>query len=339
MYWFPFGFKRDEYFRKQISNVTLFQTLWQCESKEVKVNNAHISSICLTFEPHYTYTLKIASTISELDKMLSPYRKDGKSIGFVPTMGALHKGHISLVSLSIHENDVTVCSIFVNPTQFNDPADLKRYPRPVDNDREMLEAAGCNILFTPSVEEMYPQNDYTLLNEDFGMLDKVMEGKSRPGHFAGMITIVSKLFNYVKPDKAYFGNKDFQQLTIVKYFVKKHRLPILIRECPISRDTDGLAMSSRNRLLTTEERRSAVFIPTTLYKVKEMWGKESVAALRAFVGSEFTKNTILKLDYFEIVHLDTLMPILDSFTKETPVIACIAAFAGKIRLIDNIRLQ
>ena len=283
--------------------------------------------------------MKVVATKYELEELLLPYRQDGKSIGFVPTMGALHMGHISLVNLSINENEVTICSIFVNPTQFNDPADLKRYPRPVASDREILETAGCNILFMPSVEEMYPHNDYTLLNEDFGMLDKVMEGKSRPGHFAGMITIVNKLFNYVKPDKAYFGNKDFQQLTIVKYFVKKHGLPILIRECPISRDMDGLAMSSRNRLLTIEERKAATLIPDTLYKVKDMWGNKSVAALKAFVDIEFAKNPILKLDYFEIVHFDTLMPIQEPVSIDIPVMAYIATFAGKIRLIDNIKLQ
>jgi pantoate--beta-alanine ligase len=283
--------------------------------------------------------LKIVATKSELEALLSPYRTNGKSIGFVPTMGALHKGHMSLIKLSLDENNVTVCSIFVNPTQFNDPADLKRYPRPVESDRQMLEEGGCDILFMPSVEEMYPNNDYTLLNEDFGMLDKVMEGKSRPGHFAGMITIVNKLFNYVKPHKAYFGNKDFQQLTLVKYFVKKHGLPILVRECPINRDTDNLAMSSRNRLLTEEERKAAVLIPTTLLKVYNLWGTRSVADLQVFVADEFNKAPVLKLDYFEIVHFDTLQPIVEPIDKNTPVIACIASFAGKIRLIDNIKLQ
>lgn len=254
-------------------------------------------------------------------------------------MGALHKGHMSLVNLSLNENDVTVCSIFVNPTQFNDPADLKRYPRPVESDRQLLEEGGCDVLFMPSVEEMYPGNDYTLLNEDFGLLDKVMEGKSRPGHFAGMITIVNKLFNYVKPDKAYFGNKDFQQLTIVKYFVKKHSLPIVIRECPISRDTDNLAMSSRNRLLTEEERKAAILIPNTLFKISNMWGHNSITDLKAFVTNEFAKEPILKLDYFEIVHFDTLQPVLEPVAKNIPVIACIAVFCGKIRLIDNSKLQ
>lgn len=305
----------------------------------LRVNHTYISSLSYTFEPHYTHILKIAATKSELEELLSPFRTIGKSIGFVPTMGALHKGHISLINLSIKENDVTICSIFVNPTQFNDPADLKRYPRPVDSDIELLEAASCNILFMPSVEEMYPNNEYVLLNEDFGMLDKVMEGKSRPGHFAGMITIVSKLFKYVKPDKAYFGSKDFQQLTIVKYFVKRRGLPIVIRECPISRDTDGLAMSSRNRLLTAEERKAAVLIPNTLYKIKEMWRKKTVPELKSFVEEAFAKHPILKLDYFEIVHFEELTPISEPVSLDTPVMVCIATFAGKIRLIDNIRLQ
>jgi pantoate--beta-alanine ligase len=292
--------------------------------------------ICLPFIPSF---LKIASTKSELEILLSPHREGKRSIGFVPTMGALHKGHITLVNLSTKENDVTICSIFVNPTQFNDPADLKRYPRPVDSDCEMLEVANCDILFMPSVEEMYPDNDYTLLNEDFGGLDKVMEGKSRPGHFAGMITIVNKLFLAVKPQKAYFGNKDFQQLSLVKYFVKKHGLPVIVRECPISRDTDGLAMSSRNRLLSTEERKAAGLIPDMLSKVKELWGTKNIRELNEIVESGFAGNPILKLDYFEIVHFETLMSLSEPISPEIPVIACIAVFAGKIRLIDNIRLQ
>jgi len=283
--------------------------------------------------------LKIVATKSELETLLSPFRANGKSIGLVPTMGALHKGHMSLIKLSMDENDITVCSIFVNPTQFNDPADLKRYPRPVESDCQMLEEEGCDVLFMPSVEEMYPNNDYTLLNEDFGMLDKVMEGKSRPGHFAGMITIVNKLFKYVKPHKAYFGNKDFQQLTLVKYFVKKHALPILVRECPISRDTDNLAMSSRNRLLSDEERKAATLIPTTLLEVYNMWGNRSIADLQAFVANEFAKEPVLRLDYFEIVHFDTLQPMEEPVAEDSHVIACIASFAGKIRLIDNIKLQ
>ena len=188
-------------------------------------------------------SVKVIQTVSELDKELDPHRAKEESIGFVPTMGALHKGHISLINIARSENKIVVCSIFVNPTQFNDPADLKRYPRPVDEDMRMLEAANCDILFMPSVEEMYPDGDFTTPKEDFGKLDKVMEGASRPGHFAGMITIVNRLFLAVKPNNAYFGQKDFQQLAIVKRFVEKHVIPINIKSCPIVRDVDGLAMS------------------------------------------------------------------------------------------------
>jgi pantoate--beta-alanine ligase len=309
--------------------------------------------------PHQSSVLKIIQTIADLDKALAPYRISGKKIGFVPTMGALHKGHISLIDFSRKECDVTVCSIFVNPTQFNDPKDLERYPRPMEEDAKMLREAGCDILFAPSVIEMYPTGDFSLLKEDFGNMDKVMEGKSRPGHFAGMITIVSKLFNAVKPTIAYFGSKDFQQYTLVSYFVKKHDLPITIKPCPIVREPDGLAMSSRNRLLSAEERKHAVLIPQTLFKVKEMWGKKSVTELKEFVQNEFAKNGFLKLDYFEISYADTLEPVqnthlqtLRSGQAQPPslliergkpkagvsIVACIAAFDGKIRLIDNIIL-
>ncbi len=258
-----------------------------------------------------------------------------KKIGFVPTMGALHKGHVSLIGIAKAENDVVVCSIFVNPTQFNDPKDLEKYPRPLEEDERMLQEAKCDVLFIPAVVEMYPNNDYSLLKEDFGMLDKVMEGKSRPGHFAGMITIVSKLFDAVKPNNTYFGSKDFQQLTIVKHYIKKHKLPITIRPCPIIREADGLAMSSRNRLLSAEERKHAILISQTLFKVKEQWGKKTVAELKDFVNSEFNRDGFLKLDYFEIADAETLEPVNE--VKQN-VVACIACYDGKIRLIDNIML-
>lgn len=255
----------------------------------------------------------------------------------MPTMGALHKGHISLIDIAKAENDVVVCSIFVNPTQFNDPKDLERYPRPLQEDERMLKAAHCDVLFIPSVAEMYPNNDYSLLKEDFGNLDKVMEGKSRPGHFAGMITIVGKLFNAVKPHKAYFGSKDFQQLAIVKHFVKKHKLPIHIVPCPIVREDDGLAMSSRNGLLSAEERKHATLIPNTLSKVKDLWGKRSVDEIKSFVQNEFTKDGFLRLDYFEISDAETLEPVTHPQPLSS-IVACIAAFDGKIRLIDNVIL-
>lgn len=269
-------------------------------------------------------------------------------------MGALHEGHISLIDLAKIENHVAVCSIFVNPTQFNDPKDLERYPRPLEEDEKLLKKANCDVLFMPSVQEMYPKGDYTTLNEDFGKLDKVMEGKSRPGHFAGMITIVSKLLNAVKPTIAYFGSKDFQQLTLVQYFVKKHNLPVIIRPCPIIREEDGLAMSSRNRLLSPEERKHALLISQTLFKVKEMWGSKTAAELKQFAMDEFAKDGFLRLDYFEIVYADTLEPVESthpqplSMNREgrnplagggVSVVACVAVFDGNTRLIDNVVLN
>jgi len=279
--------------------------------------------------------VKVANTIEELDAILEPFSVKDRPIGFVPTMGALHEGHLSLIKQAKTENEVVVCSIFVNPTQFNDPADLERYPRPLEEDKKMLESAGCDVLFMPSVAQMYPNDDYSTLNEDFGKLDKVMEGASRPGHFAGMITIVNKLFMAVKPHNAYFGQKDYQQLAIVRRFIEKHVIPINIISCPIVREPDGLAMSSRNRLLTPEERKRAVLIPQTMNKVKEMWNKNSVAEIKEFVQTEFAKEGYMKLDYFEIADARTLQPIED---RSKPAVACIAVFDGKIRLIDNVLL-
>jgi pantoate--beta-alanine ligase len=281
--------------------------------------------------------VKVAVTIEELDKILEPFSAKDRPIGFVPTMGALHEGHISLIKQAKAENEIVVCSIFVNPTQFNDPADLKRYPRPIEEDKKMLEAAGCDVLFMPTAEEMYPGGDYSTLHEDFDLLDKVMEGASRPGHFAGMITIVNKLFMAVKPHNAYFGQKDYQQLAIIKRFIEKHVIPINIVACPIIREPDGLAMSSRNRLLTPDERKRAVLISQTLFKVKDMWRKNSIADIKKFVEGEFVKDGYMKLDYFEISDAKTLQPLSGNGQDKSSV-ACIAVFDGKIRLIDNVLL-
>jgi len=279
--------------------------------------------------------VKLARTIAELNLILDPFRAKKANVGFVPTMGALHAGHISLIKLAKAENEMVVCSIFVNPTQFNDPKDLERYPRPIEDDKHMLEAAGCDVLFMPAVKEMYPDGDYSTLKDDFGTLDKVMEGISRPGHFAGMITIVNKLFMAVMPQNAYFGQKDFQQLSIVKNFIEKHTIPIRIIACPIVREADGLAMSSRNRLLNPDERKRAVIISQTLFKVKEMWSKTPVAEIKKFVEDVFTKEGYLKLIYFEIADTQTLQPIAGNAKQ---AVACIAVFDGKIRLIDNVLL-
>ncbi len=280
--------------------------------------------------------MKVAESIAELNNLLAPYRAKHAPVGFVPTMGALHLGHLSLIRQAKTTNDVVVCSIFVNPTQFNDLKDLERYPRPIEEDKRMLEEAGCDVLFLPTVKEMYPDGDFSTLKDDFGTLDKVMEGVSRPGHFAGMITIVNKLFMAVLPQNAYFGQKDYQQLSIVKYFIEKHSIPIQIIPCPIVREADGLAMSSRNRLLNPDERKRAVLISQTLFKVRDMWGTKPIADLRRFVEGEFEKDGYMKLIYFEIANTKTLQPVTDNAKQ---AIACIAVFDGKIRLIDNVLLN
>lgn len=282
--------------------------------------------------------MKVCNTIKDLEDTLSVYRIEKRTVGFVPTMGALHSGHLSLIAISKSENDVTVCSIFVNPTQFNNPVDLEKYPRTIDEDKRLLDHAGCNILFLPAVGEMYRNGDYSTIREDFGILDKVMEGKSRPGHFAGMITIVNKLFIAVKPDNAYFGKKDFQQLVLIRHFVNEHHIPVTIKACPVVRETDGLAMSSRNRLLSAEERKHAELISRTLFKVKSLWGVKTVAELKEFVEETFERDAFLKLDYFEIVNAGTLAEIQDTAASNEPAVACIAAYCGSTRLIDNVSL-
>src|SRR5690554_1193475 len=201
----------------------------------------------------------LVKTIKELKEYLGELRKNG-SVGLIPTMGALHNGHLSLVNEAVRENPVVVVSIFVNPTQFNDPNDLRRYPRNLDADLKMLEPTGCDLVFAPEAEEIYPEPDSYREKFDFGQLEKVMEGKHRPGHFNGVAQVVSKLFHIVEPNKAYFGLKDFQQLAIIKKMVQMLKMPVEIVPCPIIREESGLAMSSRNELLSAEERKNAALI-------------------------------------------------------------------------------
>lgn len=270
---------------------------------------------------------------SGLQKSIQEIRNTEKSIGFVPTMGALHKGHISLIKQSLLENDVTVCSIFVNPTQFNNPNDLLRYPRTIKEDLELLKEAGCNCVFVPSVEEIYPEPDTRIF--DFGNLDKVMEGRYRPGHFNGVAQVVSRLFEIVKPHKAYFGEKDFQQLAIIKALTRQLNLPVKIIPCPIIREKDGLAMSSRNKLLSIEHRKSAALISKTLFEaVKRKF--MSVQELVHWVINAVNSDNNLRVEYFEIVDFDSLKPIVTWEDSHKPI-GCIAVYAGDVRLIDNIR--
>ena len=280
--------------------------------------------------------MKVISTINELKSMLDECRAAGKSIGLVPTMGALHQGHASLVERSVKENDVTVVSVFVNPTQFNDKNDLKNYPRTLEADCALLEKVGATITFAPTVEEMYPTEDTRQFS--FAPIDTVMEGACRPGHFNGVAQIVSKLFYAVEPDKAYFGEKDFQQLAIIREMVRQLAFDIEIVGCPIVREEDGLAMSSRNTLLTAEERERALTISRALFASLEHAKENTLAATKAFVEDIINSTPGLELEYYQIVDGNTLQEISE-WDDCDYVVGCIALFCGKIRLIDNIKYK
>ena len=277
--------------------------------------------------------MRIISKIDELKKVISEYRNNGKSIGFVPTMGALHEGHISLVRRCIAENECCVVSIFVNPTQFNDKNDLKHYPRTPKEDCELLEEAGCNIVFTPEVEEMYPEEDKRVF--DLGSVAEVMEGKFRPGHFNGVAQIVSKLFYAVEPDKAYFGEKDFQQIAVIRAMEKQINTGVEIIDVPIVRESDGLAMSSRNRRLTENQRKNAPKIWETLSKSYTFAKDHSVEETINFVVDTLNSIPEFKVEYYEIVDAESLQPIRE-WTSTKRAVGCVATFCGEIRLIDNI---
>ncbi|MBT3385215.1 MAG: pantoate--beta-alanine ligase [Prolixibacteraceae bacterium] len=277
----------------------------------------------------------LVKTKEELQQKLGSFREFG-TVGFVPTMGALHSGHLSLVEKAINENQVVVVSIFVNPTQFNDSKDLERYPRTLESDLKLLKSTGCQFVFAPGVNEIYPKPDRRIFN--FGTLDSVMEGKHRSGHFNGVAQVVSRLFEIVKPDKAYFGLKDFQQLAIIKNLVVQLKLPVEIVSCPIIREESGLAMSSRNELLTTEERENAALISRTLFLAKNFVAEKSVEQLVHWVLKTINKNSFLTVEYFEVVD-DTRLKPIKSWSEKNTKIGCIAVFCGKIRLIDNIILN
>lgn len=276
--------------------------------------------------------MKIINTIQEMQTFSSFHRKEDKKLGFVPTMGALHKGHLELVKQAVRENDIAVCSIFINPIQFNNPDDLKKYPRTFQRDRELLEKEGCHVIFHPTVEEMYPGP--VLKVYDFGNLDKVMEGKYRQGHFNGVAVVVKKLFDMVMPHRAYFGEKDYQQLAIIKALVKMENLDVEIVPCPIVREDDGLAMSSRNVRLSKEQRQHAPHIYKTLANARNLYLVSSVDEVKQEVINAINEEPFMDLEYFEISDTETLEPITDK-KPEKPVIACIAVHMGDVRLIDN----
>lgn len=271
-------------------------------------------------------------TRKEIETYALHMRAEGKTIGFVPTMGALHQGHMELVRRAVAENEAAVCSIFVNPIQFNNPEDLKHYPRTLEKDLQMLEDAGCQVVFYPPVEEMYPEPETKVY--DFGPLDKVMEGRYRPGHFNGVAIVVKKLFDLVHPHRAYFGEKDYQQLAIIQALVRMERLEVEIVPCPIVREEDGLAMSSRNMRLSVEQRKQATYIYQTLLEARSRYSSTDLAGLKAWVETRINSMPEMQLEYFEIADPQSLQTIVEP-KPSGDVIACIVVQLGAVRLIDN----
>ena len=282
--------------------------------------------------------MEIVHTIKELKTKLQVQREKGKTIGLVPTMGALHAGHASLVKRSVNENDVTVVSVFVNPTQFNDKKDLEKYPRTLEADCELLERIGANIVFAPSVSEVYPEPDTRVFS--YPPTDEVMEGRFRPGHFNGVCQVVSRLFYIVRPTRAYFGEKDWQQIAVIKQLVKYIGADVQIVECPIVRDEDGLAKSSRNTLLTADERAIAPAIYKALKESVEYAKSHTVKETHDKVVADINAIEGLEVEYFEIVDGDSLKDV-DSWEASDYVVGCITVYCGKtlIRLIDHIRYK
>jgi pantoate--beta-alanine ligase len=271
--------------------------------------------------------------IKEIEEIITLQKQKGCTIGFVPTMGALHKGHISLIAYSKQQTGFTVCSIFVNPNQFNNQSDLAHYPRTPDADIAMLEAAGCDVLYMPEVNDVYPEKDTRVFN--FGYLDTILEGAHRPGHFNGVGQVVSILLEGVKPDKAFFGSKDYQQVMVVKELVRQLHLPVEIVPCPVLREPDGLAMSSRNTRLSAEERQTAALIPEIMQQARHIALDKGMAAAKSYVAERVSKVAMMKLDYYEICDAETLKPLTE-LKEGAKAISLIALFVGNIRLIDNL---
>lgn len=278
--------------------------------------------------------MKVFERVKELRAELD--KTDPAGVGFVPTMGALHAGHRSLVERARKENEVVVVSVFVNPTQFNDKNDLRHYPRTPEADARLLEEAGADLVLMPSVEEIYPEEDTRQF--DFGQIDKVMEGATRPGHFNGVAQVVSRLFDIVRPARAYFGEKDFQQIAVIRAMVEQLSLPVEIVDCPIVRGEDGLALSSRNTLLDAEHRAAAPHIYATLRAAVEKSHELSPEALKAWVTEQIERNPLLRVIYYQSVDARTMQEV-SAWNDAERIQGCIAVQAGPIRLIDNIRIR
>jgi pantoate--beta-alanine ligase len=281
--------------------------------------------------------MQIFREIAPLKAFLVEKRRSYQTIGFVPTMGALHQGHLSLIHASKNENAITVCSIFVNPAQFNNPADLQKYPRTPDTDAAMLEKAGCDVLFVPSTHDMYEAE--SMVRFDFGQLDKVMEGRFRPGHFSGVALVVAKLFNIVEPDHGYFGQKDWQQFAIIRQLVQELKFNVKLRSVPTEREPDGLAMSSRNTRLTTDQRKKAIVLHQALTQACTMLKSgATIEEAKLSIQKLFQVDPETKLEYFEVADSENLKLLISVEESTTPIL-CIAAFLGEVRLIDNMFLS
>ena len=275
--------------------------------------------------------MKIFNSKQAVHSYLDELRSIGKSIGFVPTMGALHDGHLSLIEQARIKADIIVCSIFVNPTQFNDKKDLENYPRPVEEDIKKLEQAECDILFLPDVNEMYSSSENWSIELD--NLDKILEGKIRPGHYQGVTQIVNKLFNIIKPDFAFFGQKDYQQFMVISYMVKKLRIKVDLILCPIIREKDGLAMSSRNIYLSANDRKNALALFKALSKCRELFKTKSINQLKAEIISYLKSAPGIEMEYFEIYNAKSFQ--IAKSKRTGSIIALVAAKVGPIRIIDN----
>jgi pantoate--beta-alanine ligase len=279
--------------------------------------------------------LKVINTIAALKSLLEPIKLDQQKVALVPTMGALHKGHVSLINIAQQYADVVVCSIFVNPTQFTDPKDLEKYPRPLEHDMKMLEEAGCDVVFMPSVTEMYPEPE--VWHIDLGPAEFLLEGEFRKGHYQGVTQIVKKLFDAVNPDVAFFGQKDFQQVLMIKNMVAHFNMPIQIVSCPIIREDDGLAMSSRNIHLSVKDRKNALVLSKALAFVKDSFSELSIPELVEKAKAIINDTPGVELDYFIVANGETLLPENDK--SHDDIVALVAAKVGETRLIDNMILN
>lgn len=279
--------------------------------------------------------MEIFKTRAEVQNFLKELRSPGRIVGFVPTMGALHEGHLSLIAAAKERTDIVVCSIFVNPTQFNDKKDLENYPRPIADDIHKLQQVDCDILFLPEVDEMY--SDANSWHIELNGLDNILEGEIRPGHYQGVTQIVKKLFDIVKPDYAFFGQKDFQQFVIISYMVRELAIQVNLVRCPIVREKDGLAMSSRNVYLKGEDRQHALALFKTLSQTRADFERLTIAQLSNQASDMLAESPGIEPEYFEIFNAETFEPAISKF--EGPLVALVAARVGSIRIIDNMILS